>query len=138
MADKEKTELKKLRDYKVAKKNDLVFKTRYDFSVNEQKTLAYICSMIKPVSAIDKAEKKPFILDYELSISEYARICNITTGGKIYQEVKSALKKLADKSMWYTNTDGSESLVRWIKDVDINKGNSLIKVKLDEDRKSVV
>lgn len=39
------------RNYLVAKSNQIVQKSRYDFSVAEQRTIAYICSKIKPTNS---------------------------------------------------------------------------------------
>jgi plasmid replication initiation protein len=133
MTKDEKIEILKAREYQVVKHNDLVLKTRYDFSVNEQKTLAYVCSMIKPVSSIDRAKENPFILEYEFEIIDYIRVLGLEKTGKIYNEIKLILKGLRDKSIWITLEDGSETTVGWLSKVWTNKKSGKAKIRFDED-----
>lgn len=132
MTTDEKIEVLKSREYEVVKSNDLVLKTRYDFTVNEQKTLAYVCSMIKPIKKSDRAKGSPFQLEYEFEIIDYIRILGLEDNGKLYNEIKSILKTLSDKSMWYTLQDGSETLVRWIDRVTTNKRSGKVKIRIDD------
>lgn len=132
MNEDEKTALLKARDYTVAKSNQIVQKSRYDFSVTEQRTIAYICSKIKPIEVIDKAKGVPFQLDYEFNILDYARVCGLVNNGKLYNEVKTALKNVSDKSMWLTLEDGTETVVRWFDRVSTNKRNGIAKIRIDD------
>ena len=50
MNENEKQEILKAREYIVSKSNVLVQKSRYNLSVTEQRTIAFICSKIKPIS----------------------------------------------------------------------------------------
>lgn len=122
-------EIQKSREYLVVKSNDLVLKSRYNYTVYEQKTLAYICSMIKPSST----DNGGYVLDYEFNILDYIHICGIDKTGRIYNTTKNILKKLSDNSMWLTLPNGSETLVRWISKVTINQQSGLVHIKLDED-----
>ena len=124
--------LLKARDYTVAKSNQIVQKSRYDFSVTEQRTIAYICSKIKPIEAIDRAKGMPFQLEYDFSILEYARVCGLVDNGKLYNEVKTTLKNISDKSMWLTLDDGSETVVRWLDRVTTNKRSGIAKIRIDD------
>lgn len=133
MTADEKIEILKTREYQVVKGNDLVLKTRYDFTLNEQKTLAYICSMIKPVTALDRVNGGLFILDYEFEILDYIRILGLEDNGKLYNEIKAILKGLRDRSIWITLEDGSETTVGWLSKVWTNKRSGKAKVRLDED-----
>ena len=65
MNQDEKYEIETARDYVVSKSNILVQKNRYNLSVPEQKTIAFICSMIKPVEVLDKINSVPYQLEYE-------------------------------------------------------------------------
>lgn len=121
--------INKAREYLVVKSNDLVLQTRYQFSMIEQKTIAYICSMIRPCENTQNG----YILDYEFDILQYAHICGIASTGKLYNDVKKALKGLRDKSMWLTLPDGSEITVGWISKVKINDKSGLVNIRLDED-----
>ena len=117
------------RSYLVTKSNQIVQKSRYDFSVAEQRTIAYICSKIKPTDS----SNMPYQLEYEFSIVDYARTCGFDTGGKFYNDVKATLKSLRDKSMWLTLPDGSETTVGWLAKGTTNKKSGIAKIKIDED-----
>ena len=117
------------REYLVVKSNDLVLQTRYNYTVYEQRTLAYICSMIKPLTTANNG----YVLDYDFDILEYARVCGIDNNGNLYTRTKKVLKKLSDNSMWLRLPNGSETLVRWISKVTLNNKNGLVHIKLDED-----
>lgn len=114
----------KERCYLVVKSNDLIQKTRYSLTLPEQKTIAYICSMIEPNS-----DKMEFIFD----IREYAKICGFDyENGKNYMNIKATLKKLADISMWLEIGD-EEVLVRWLSKVKTNKKSGKAFIQIDED-----
>lgn len=130
----ERIEIAKKRDYQVVKSNELIQKSRFELSLVEQKSIAFICSMIKPIEAVDRANGVPFQLEYEFNIRDYCKVCGIDyNSGKNYAEVKATLKKLRDRSMWLTMPDGSESLVGWLAKVRTNKQSGIAHIKLDED-----
>lgn len=105
----------------VVKSNDLIRKTRYSLSEQEQKIIIYLISKIK-------ADDKEFNR-VELSISEFCRISNIRHTGTTNKSIKKHIKVLSDKSWWIT-IGTSEVLFRWIENVEINKG--IISLKLSE------
>lgn len=129
----EKIAIEKSRDYIVSKSNQIVQKSRYNFTVCEQRTIAYICSKIKPIDAIDRAKGSPFQLDYEFSVIDYTKTCGIQDNGRVYDDCKAILKGLRDKSMWLTLADGSETTVAWLSKVTTNKKSGIVKIKIDED-----
>ena len=129
----EKIMIETKRDYLVVKANDLIRKSRFTLSLPEQKTIAFICSMIKPVNSTDMQTGSGYQLDYEFNIREYCKLCGIDyNNGKNYINVKTLLKKLSDKSM-YINIDNEEVLCRWLAKVRLNKKSGIVKIKLDED-----
>lgn len=130
MTPEESFEIKKSKGYLVVKSNDLIQRNRFELSLPEQKTVAYICSMIQPI----QTEESGFQLEYEFKIREYCKICGIDyDNGKNYQDVKATLKKLRDKSMWLTLPDGSETTVGWLAKATTNKKSGIAHIKLDED-----
>lgn len=133
MNEDEKLAIVKAREYTVSKSNVIVLKARYDFSVTEQRAIAYICSKIKPIDALDRANGVPYQLEYEFNILDYCRICGIQDNGRQYQDVKDTLKKLRDKSMWLPLDDGSETTVAWLAKATTNKRNGIAKIRIDED-----
>lgn len=134
MNSDEKIEIAKKREYLVVKGNELIQQNRFELSLQEQKTVAFICSMIKPIEAVDKANGVPFQLEYEFNIRDYCKVCGIDyDNGKNYADVKEVLKHLRDRSMWLTLENGSETLVGWLAKVTTNKRSGIAKIKLDED-----
>lgn len=133
MNNDEKLEISRKREYLVVKGNELIQQNRFELSLQEQKTVAFICSMIKPIEAVDRAYKAPFQLEYEFNIRDYCKICGIDyDNGKNYADVKAVLKHLSDRSMWLDNGN-EEILVRWLSKVRTNKKSGIAKIKLDED-----
>lgn len=121
------------REYLVVKGNDLIQKNRYELSLPEQKTVAYICSLIKPVDALDRAKGLSYQIDYEFNIRDYCKICNIDyDNGNNYADVKATLKRLRDRSMWMTLDDGSETTVSWLDRVTTNKRSGIASIRIDD------
>lgn len=119
-------EVAEARSYKVVKSNTLIRKARYDLSLSELKTFAFIVSKVKPGD-------KPFC-KYKFTINEYCRVLGIdTNNGKNIQAVKASLKALVDKSFYLTQEDGGETSVSWVNKVWIHSGTGKITARLDED-----
>lgn len=134
MNSDEKIDILTKREYLVVKGNELIQQNRFELSLTEQKTVAFICSMIKPIEAVDRAKGVPFQLEYEFNIRDYCKVCGIDyDNGKNYADVKATLKHLRDRSMWLTLEDGSETLVGWLAKVTTNKKSGIAHIKLDED-----
>ena len=133
MGDEEIIEILTKRQYLTIKSNDLIQKNRFELSLPEQKTVAYICSMIKPIGLKDSVQSIPYQLEYEFNIREYCKICGIDyDNGKNYLDVKFTLKRLSDRSMWL-ETETGEVLCRWLSKVWINKRSGIVKIRIDED-----
>jgi plasmid replication initiation protein len=121
------------RDYLVVKGNDLVQRSRFELSLAEQKTVAYICSLIKPAVPSPKTYGVPYQLEYDFDIREYCKVCEFDyDAGKNYGDVKRTLKKLRDRSMWLKMGD-RDVLTGWLAKAETNKRSGLAKIKLDED-----
>ena len=121
-----KLEISKQRSYSVVKSNEIIQKARYDLTISELKTLAYIFSKIKPN---DKE-----IQDYTFSVKEYCQVCGIDyKNGNNYINIKKNLKSLRDNSFWLIDEQGNEVLVGWLSKARINKGSGKITVRLDDD-----
>lgn len=114
--------------YYVVKANELIQKNRFELSLPEQKTIAFICSMIKP-----SEDKNPYILNYDFNIRDYCKVCGIELNtGKNYSDIKNVLKRLSDRSMWLDDGNG-EVLVRWLSKVRTNKRSGRVNIELDRD-----
>lgn len=126
MTPEESFELTKKKGYLVVKGNDLIQRNRFELSLMEQKTVAYICSMIKPIDS-------GFQSEYEFKIRDYCKICDIDyDNGANYAYVKETLKKLRDRSMWMTLEDGSETVVGWLDRVTTNKKSGLAHIRIND------
>ena len=96
-----------VKDQSVFKSNDLIQKSRFNLSLQEQKILLYLISQITPYD-------EDFQL-YEFSVSDFCRICGMSpTAGGNYTELKAAIKSICDKSLWIQLAEGEETLLRWI------------------------
>ena len=93
MNDYEKSLVEKGRNYTVVKSNTLALNSRYQYSVNQQKTLAYICSKIKPSANNGDGECK-YQLEYKFEISEYLQLLGVASSGNQYKIIKETLKSL--------------------------------------------
>lgn len=118
------SEAEKMRDYPIKKANEMVQKCMFMLTAQEFDLLQYIVMKIKD----DVTELKPM----EISIKEFCEITNIKyMGGKTYENIKSSLKSLSDKSIWYED-DVQIELVRWINKPKIQKDTGTVIVQLDE------
>jgi len=120
----EQLSLLEARNYKVVKSNDLVQKSRFQLSAQEQKIILYLISKIKPED--DKFETQ------NLKIGEFCKVCGINICGKNYNDVKDTIKALSDKSIWILLENGEETVIRWIERPFINKRAGTIRVKFDD------
>lgn len=114
------------REQVVVKRNDLIQKTRHEYTLQEQRAMQYVISLVKPGDTS--------FCEYVIRISDFLDICGIyDKGGKAHQELKDTLKKMADKSYWYMLPDGKETLIRWFTHVTINHQEGTFALKLHED-----
>lgn len=117
-----------IRNHTVVKANDLIQKSRFSLSVQQQKIVLYLISQITQFDTDFKL--------YEFSIVDFCKVCGIDyESGKNYQDIKTAIKEIADKSVWIKLDEDEETLLRWIEKPYINKKSGTIKIRLDEDMK---
>lgn len=112
----------------VIKANKLIQKSRFSLSTQQQKIMLYLIAQISPFDDDFKL--------YDFNILDFCKICGIETkGGKNYQDLKTAIKEIADKSLWVKLDNGQETLLRWIEKPYIDERNGTISIKLDKDMK---
>ena len=123
-----KTEISKERTYQVVKRNDLIQRSRFDLSAQEQKIMLYIISKIKPGD--DDFEL------YEFNIQDFCEVCNIDEkSGRNYEMLKDVIDKMSDKKVWVMLDNGYETFLRWIEKPYLSKRSGIIKIRLDKDMK---
>ena len=110
------------RDLKVYKSNDLIQKTRYTLSAQEQKVLLYTISKIKPNDTTQ---------EFSFNIKALCEICGIEYHSKNYLNFKETIKHLADKSFWIAQ-DEKQILCRWYNKVIVNEKDLTVYLRLDE------
>lgn len=131
MTSKEKIDILTKRQYLVVKCNELIQKNRFELSLSEQKTIAYICSMIQPINPKDNIKGVLYQLEYEFNIREYCKICGIDYArGKNYKDIKATLKRLSDRSIWLDDGE-SEILMRWLSYIEIKKKSEKVLIEID-------
>ena len=124
----EEMSLEAARNRTVVKANELIQKSRFTLTLQQQKVVLYLISQITPYDDDFKL--------YEFSINEFCKVCGIDeTNGKNYLDLKQAVKDIADKSLWITLDDKRETLLRWIEKPYINYNDGTITIKLDNDMK---
>ena len=128
MNNEKNNEIDKKRNYEVVKHNDLIQKSKYDLSTQEQKIILYLISKVKPGDEDFKL--------YEFEIKEFCRVCGIDDdNGKNYADLKKSIQGLADKSGWIKIDDKRQVLFRWVEYAEILSGSGIIKIRLATDMK---
>ena len=113
---------------KINKSNELIQRSRFNLSLQEQKIILYLISQITPYDHEFKL--------YEFNIIDFCKVCGIDPdGGKNYRDIKAAIKTVADQSVWIHINEDEETLLRWIEKPYINKNSGTIRIRLDEDMK---
>lgn len=116
------------RDRLVVKSNDLIQKSRFSLTVQQQRVILYLISKI---GYGDEDFK-----EYEFDIKDFCRVCGLyDESGKHYSELKRQVKAIRDKSMWIEISEGEEVLLSWLDGARISRNSGKIKVRLNEDMK---
>ena len=115
----------KARGQMIVKANDLIRKTRYDLSVQQQKLVLYCISKIKPNDKPD--------MWYEISIADICQACNLDLdgGGRYYRIIKDDLQKLTNR-LWVQMPDKTERTASWISDAIITPYSGTVKIRFHE------
>lgn len=112
----------------VSKANELIQKSRYSLSTQQQKIILYLISQINPYATEFKKSK--------FKIQDFCKVCGIDCGnGNNYITLKEQIKKIADKSCWIKLDNGKETLLRWIEKPYIDENNGTIEIVFDKDMK---
>ncbi len=109
----------------VVKSNNMIQKTRFSLSVQEQKMILFLISKIQPNDTVFQ--------EYTFTLRELCDIMGISYNGKNYRDFRNSIQSLADKSFWVDSEDGA-SLCRWIEKARV--GHDLtVTIRLDDDLK---
>ena len=113
------------REQYVVKANDLIRRTRYTLTAQQQKIVLFAISKIKPEDDIDT--------EYTFDINELANACGmkIRDGGSYYDRIKEDLDILTTRQ-WCTMPDGAERTISWIGDAEIIKNDAKVTITFNK------
>lgn len=108
----------------VVKSNDLIQRSRFKLSLQQQKMVLYIVSKIK------KDDKE--LQTYTFQIADFCRVCGLNSiGGTNYQLLKDALEDLKSKTLWIQVDEDSEILVSWLGPATLHRNSTTVDLGLD-------
>lgn len=109
------------REQYVVKANDLIRKSRYSLTAQQQKIVLFAISKIRPDDDITTK--------YTFDINELANACGmkIRDGGSYYDRIKEDLKVLLKREL-HVLPDGKEISISWIGDVELSKNDATVSV----------
>ena len=107
------------REQYVVKANDLIRRTRYSLTTQQQKIVLFAISKIKPG---DDART-----EYTFDINELANACGmrIRDGGSYYDRIKDDLNTLTRRE-WCRMPDGVHQTMSWIGDAKMSEGDATV------------
>lgn len=114
----------------VRKSNELIQKSRFNLSLQQQKIVLYLISHISPYDDDFKT--------FDFDIREFCRACGIDyDNGGNYELLKKQIKAIRDESLWLAlnDEDETETLFNWIEKARIKKKSGIVQIRLDEDLK---
>ena len=110
----------------VVKSNDLIQKSRFSLTTNQQKIILYLISKLK--------YNDTDFMECKVDIKDFCRVCGIDlSNGRRYNELKNSIKQIADKSIWIEKENGDETLLRWIEKPTIHKNDGNTGCEADTD-----
>lgn len=119
-----------IHDSYVVKSNDLIQKSRFKLSLQQQKVVLYLCSMIKPE---DEDFRK-----YTIPIREFCQMCSIDgVGGRQYKAIETTLEQLRQKSYIIRLNKNLSTSVSWVSKwyLDTSANVRSVIIQLDPDMK---
>ena len=113
------------RSHMVVKANDLIQKSRYSLSLQEQRIVQYMISKITP-EAVDLEE-------VDIDIKDICKVINVDhdSGGN-YEHIRKTMKNIRDRSIWIELPNGDETTFAWFSTVIIRKHSGLVTLCFDK------
>ncbi len=110
------------REQYVVKANDLIRRTRYALTAQQQKIVLFAISKIKPGDDVNT--------EYTFEIKDFVRACNLESG-TYYDRIKEDLDALTTRQ-WCTMPDGAERTISWIGDAEIVKNDGTVTITFNK------
>ncbi len=124
LSEREDMKMRAEREMSVYKRDDMIQKSRFSLTLQEQKCILYAISKIKPTDT--------YLTEYTFDIKEFYAVCGISN--ESYTELKKQLLKLKSKTWWMLMPDGkTESAVSWFDVVRISKHSGKVTVAFHRD-----
>ena len=125
----EENKYMQLRQNTVIKANELIQKSRFNLTLQQQRIVLYLISQITPFDEHFKL--------YEFSIQDFCKVCGLDyNNGQNYELIRNAIKGIRDQSIKGLSADGKyETDLAWIEKPYYSKQSGIIKIRLDEDMK---
>lgn len=122
MASSKKTVMD--REQYVVKANELIRRSRYSLTTQQQKIVLFAISKIKPDDTSNTV--------YTIDLDEFCRACGFAyeDGGYYYRSLKDNLNALTRRE-WCTMPDGTEQTMSWIGDCKINYNSSKVEIRFN-------
>lgn len=116
---------KKNQGFYVVKANDLIRKTRYNLTTQQQKIILYAISKIKP-----NDDNQTW---YQISIKDVCEACGIDMDdtGFYYKAIKDDLQKLTTR-LWVEMPDKRQATISWISDAQIIPLSGTVHIRFHE------
>lgn len=111
------------RDMSVYKRDDMIQKSRFELTVQEQRCILYAISKIKPDDHVFQ--------EYTFELKDFYILCGLQK--ESYTELKNTLLELKKKSWWMSTGDGEESTVSWFNKVRTNQRSGKVTIRFDDD-----
>lgn len=123
LSERQNMQLDSERNMEVYKRDDMVQHARFTLSVQEQKTVLYAISKVKP--------KDTFLNEYTFDIKDFYRLCGIED--QSYTRLKRMLTKLRTKVWWQKLDSGEESAISWFDVIRLNKNSGKVTIAFHRD-----
>ena len=113
----------------VVKSNELIQKTTFSLTAQQQKIVLFIASKIKP--------EDEMFHEYCFTIPEFCQICGIEKGGKQYDELWNALEGLRKADIKYNGStripidNDTETTLQWVLKCFFDKKAGLVHILMD-------
>lgn len=118
-------EISKAREQVVVKDNEFIQKAKYNLTVNQQKLIAYVISLIKPTDQD--------LMMYELSVADFCELIGIEKK-YFYREFEDILIDL-DKKSFLVETKEKVFNFRWFSEFEYLKGKAKVRLQLNSNIK---
>lgn len=111
----------------VTKSQELIQRSRYNLTVQEQKILLYVMSKIHSGDTMETI--------YDIEINQFCKTCGISLGN--YDYLKNTIENLRQKTFWIAINDKQkgtgESCVAWFSTIRIFPGDGTVQLRFDPD-----